>query len=359
MMLDELAEIARACDLTIPVEHRRTIAHVGAGTIVANAHAPAYRKAGLTVRGVYDSDPARAAALAKAWDLPRTYATLDELLADDVVEVVDIGVPPMAQSEIVERAFAAGKDVLAQKPLALSSREAARLVALADASGRKLVVNHQMRYDEGVAAAREMLGRGWIGEPEALEMSIDIHINWRSWFAESSQLLIWYHAIHELDAIRSWFGNPESVWCTGTTSVATPGERRIMCALVYPGRLRVSLHVSTENRTGQPSGRFRIDGSAGAIRGELRRFYKPPLEGPDALEIHSSTLPTDGWLPYPCTKRWFIDAFIGPMRSLLEWIATGVEPATSARDNVATVRLVEALYRSMDSGAVQTLSTAE
>ena len=41
-------------------------------------------------------------------------------VADDAVEVVDIGVPPMAQSEIVERAFAAGKDVLAQKPLALS-----------------------------------------------------------------------------------------------------------------------------------------------------------------------------------------------------------------------------------------------
>jgi predicted dehydrogenase len=358
-MIGELAEIARACDLTIPAAHRRTIAHVGAGTIVANAHAPAYRKAGLTIRGVYDVDSNRAATLAKAWDLPRTYATLDDLLADEAVEVVDVGVPPMAQSNIIERAFAAGKDVLAQKPLALASREAARLVALADTLGRKLVVNHQMRYDEGIAAAREMLARGWIGEPEALEMSIDTHINWRSWFAESPQLLIWYHAIHELDAIRSWFGTPESVWCTGTSSVATPGERRIMCALVYPGRLRVALHVSSENRTGQPSARFRIDGSAGAIRGELRRFYKPPLEGPDALEIHSSTLPTDGWLPYPCTKRWFVDAFIGPMRSLLARIATGVEPPTSARDNVATVRLIEALYRSMDTGAVQSLLPTE
>jgi predicted dehydrogenase len=47
------------------------------------------------------------------------------------------------------------------------------------------------------------------------------------------------------------------------------------------------------------------------------------------------------------------------MRSLLAWIATGVEPPTSARDNVATVRLVEALYRSMDTGAVQTLSPPE
>ena len=359
MTVGELAEIARACDLEIPLAQRRTIAHVGAGTIVANAHAPAYRKAGLTVRGVYDVDADRAGALAKAWGLPRTYATLDELLSDDAVEVVDIGVPPMAQSEIVERAFAAGKDVLAQKPLALSSREAARLVALADASGRKLVVNHQMRYDEGIAAAREMLARGWIGEPEALEMSIDMHINWRSWFAESPQLLIWYHAIHELDAIRSWFGTPSSVWCTGTSSTGTPGERRIMCVLVYPGRLRVSLHVSSENRTGQPSARFRIDGTGGAIRGELRRFYKPPLEGPDTLEIHSSTLPTDGWLPYPCTKRWFVDAFIGPMRSLLSWIATGIEPPTSARDNVATVRLIEALYRSIDTGAVQSLLSAE
>jgi predicted dehydrogenase len=354
-MIDRLIDISRACDLSIPVEHRLTIAHVGAGAIVANAHAPAYRKAGLDVRGVYDVDAERAGALASAWALPRTYGSLDELLADDAVRIVDVGVPPMAQSEIIERAFAAGKDVLAQKPLALTSSEAARLVALADSRGRKLVVNHQMRYDEGVAATGEMLRRGWIGEAEAAEMSIDISINWRSWFAESSQLLIWYHAIHELDAIRSWFGTPESVWCTGTSSVASKGERRIMCGLVYPGRLRVSLHVSTENRTGEPSAHFRVDGSAGAIRGELRRFYKPPLEGPDALEVHSSALPTDGWLPYPCTNRWFVDAFIGPMRSLLAWIATGIEPATSARDNVDTIRLVEALYRSIESGTVQTL----
>jgi predicted dehydrogenase len=355
-MIERLIETSHACDLSIPVEHRLPIAHVGAGAIVANAHAPAYRKAGLDVRGVYDVDAERAAALAKAWALPRTYASLDELLADDAVRIVDIGVPPMAQSEIIERAFAVGKDVLAQKPLSLTSGEAARLVALADACGRKLVVNHQMRYDEGVAATGEMLRRGWIGDAEAAEMSIDISINWRSWFAESSQLLIWYHAIHELDAIRSWFGTPESVWCTGTSSVVAKGERRIMCGLVYPGRLRVSLHVSTENQTGDTSGRFRVDGSAGAIRGELRRFYKPPLEGPDVLEVHSRTLPTDGWLPYPCTSRWFVDAFIGPMRSLLAWIATGVEPPTSARDNVDTIRLVEALYRSIEFGTVQTLT---
>jgi predicted dehydrogenase len=47
------------------------------------------------------------------------------------------------------------------------------------------------------------------------------------------------------------------------------------------------------------------------------------------------------------------------MRSLLAWIATGIEPPTSARDNVATVRLIEALYRSIDTGAVQSLLSAE
>jgi predicted dehydrogenase len=44
------------------------------------------------------------------------------------------------------------------------------------------------------------------------------------------------------------------------------------------------------------------------------------------------------------------------MRSLLAWIATGVEPPTSARDNVDTIRLVEALYRSIEFGTVQTLT---
>jgi len=354
-MIAAFADVASACDLDVPAAWRRPIAHVGTGAIVEAAHAPAYKKAQLPVVGAFDVDPARAKAFAEKWQLRRVYASLEELLGDPDVAVIDVAVPPWEQPAIVRSALLAGKDVLAQKPFALDSAIAAELADLAQTEGRILVVNQQMRYDEGIAASRAMIDRGWIGRPAALEMSVDLFIDWRSWFAEADQLAIWYHAIHELDAIRLLMGTPSRVWCSGGSLPGTlgRGERRVMCVLHYDYGRMATLHVSTENRTGDPSGTFRIDGSEGAIRGELRRFYKGDRNGPDVLELSSRTLPTDGWARYDCTRAWFPDAFVGPMRALLEAAANGTSAPTSARDNVQTVRLVEALYRSIQTRTAQ------
>ena len=96
-----------------------------------------------------------------------------------------------------------------------------------------------------------------------------------------------------------------------------------------------------------------MDGTGGTIRGTLGLMYDYPHGRPDTLEIWSSVLPTDGWLSYPVTTRWIPDAFIGPVRSLLAAIATGGEPETSARDNLGTLRIIEALYRSGETGESQ------
>lgn len=68
------------------------------------------------------------------------------------------------------------------------------------------------------------------------------------------------------------------------------------------------------------------------------------------LEVYSTVMPTDGRLPYPVTTRWIPDAFAGPMAGLLEWIANDVPSPTDATDNLRTLALVHALYRSMDTG---------
>jgi len=75
-------------------------------------------------------------------------------------------------------------------------------------------------------------------------------------------------------------------------------------------------------------------------------MYDYPRGRADTLEVSSRVLPTDGWLHYPVTTRWIPTAFIGPMASLLEAIATGVPPLTSGRDNLALLKIVHALYES-------------
>jgi predicted dehydrogenase len=361
-MLEVLRPIAQVCDLRIPEEHRRPIAIVGAGGIVDYAHLPAYTKAGLEVTGIFDIDREKAKDVAGRHGIPRTYASLEELLEDPRAGVVDIAVVPWAQPEIALSALAAGKHLLCQKPLAPEVKTAERIVEEAGKQELKLAVNQQLRFDEGIAAARAMVRAGWIGEPVSMTMRVNVRTPWEmwDWISASERIEVMYHSIHYFDAIRSILGDPELVWCSGGRMPGQEprGETITMSTLVFPGDVRALVHVNHNNLAGDFEAAFRIDGTAGSIKGTLGLLYDYPDGRPDTLEVYSDSLPTDGWLPYPVTTRWVPDAFAGPMRSLLEAVATGGTPATAGKDNLGTLRLVEALYRSMDSGESQRLATA-
>ncbi len=355
--VDRWRPIADAIDHTIPDDHKRPIAIVGAGTIVEVAHLPAYRAAGLEVIGLFDLDRERAARVAALHEVPTVYASLDDLLADDRVEVVDIAVFAEAQPEIVRKALAAGKHLLCQKPFVQDLETGRELIALADAANLRVAVNQQMRYEEGMAALRAILQAGWIGEPTAMSFHVDIGTDWSAWpwLVSADRLEINYHSIHYLDAIRSVLGEPVTVFCVGgrRPGQLARGETRTMSTLDFGDGVAAVLHVNHENIGGDFRAEFRLDGSEGSVRGTIGLLLDYPRGRPDTLEVFSRSLPTDGWMSYPVTQRWLPDAFAGPMSGLLRWIATGEVAPTAARDNLATLALVEALYRSMDSQTAQ------
>jgi predicted dehydrogenase len=353
-VLDLFVPIAAACDTAIAAEHRVPVAVVGAGAIVDVAHLPAYRAAGLEITGVYDVNMERAHEVAVRHGLPRVYSSLEELLGDERARVVDIAVAPRAQPGIVRQAIAAGKHMLCQKPFVPDAKTGDRLIELAERAGLLIAVNQQLRYDEGMAAARAMVEAGWIGEVTAMTFTVNVTTDWTPWpwLVDSDRLEIMYHSIHYLDAIRAVLGEPARVFCTGsrTPGQVAAGETRTISTLVFPGNARGLVHATHENRTGDGEAVFRIDGSGGSIKGTLGLLYEYPNGRPDTLEVNSRIVPTDGWLPYPVTSRWIPDAFAGPMMSLLRAIATGGAPYPTARDNLGTIRLVDALYTAMDSG---------
>jgi predicted dehydrogenase len=330
------------------------VAVVGAGAIVDVAHLPAYRAAGLEITGIFDLDTQRAHEVAARHGLPRVYSSLEELLGDDRARVADIAVAPQAQPGIVRQAIAAGKHLLCQKPFVPDVKTGEELIELAEQAGLLIAVNQQLRYDEGMAAARAMVDAGWIGEVTAMTFTVNVTTDWSpwTWLVRSDRLEIMYHSIHYLDAIRAVLGDPVRVFCTGsrTPGQAVVGETRTISTLVFPGNACGLVHATHENRTGDPEATFRIDGAEGSIKGTLGLLYDYPHGRPDTLEVNSRVVPTDGWLAYPVTKRWIPDAFAGPMGSLLRAVAVGGRPYPTARDNLGTIRLVNALYTAMDSG---------
>ncbi len=349
-MHDLFAPIRNAIEIRVLPEHKLPIAIIGAGEIVDLAHLPAYATHGLNVVGIMDLNPERAQEVAARHKIRKVYRTQEEVAADPEVAVVDIAVFPWVQYGIAAPLLDAGKHLLCQKPLSYDFDEAVRLVQHAEKSRRLMAVNQQLRFSESVAAAQAMVKAGWIGEP--FEMSWDFHVYtpWEAWpwVAKQPRLDLNQFTLHMIDAVRFILGNPAWAYGTQAREPGQPeqGETRTISVLEYPGETRVFLRSFHKNRTGDPRAEFRIDGTQGSIRGTIGLMYDYPRGRADTLELNSRVLPTDGWLHYPVTTRWIPTAFIGPMASLLEAVSTGGVPLTNARDNLDTLRVVHALYRS-------------
>jgi len=131
-----------------------------AGTgFIGVVHVDALRRLGVEVLGVAGSTRERAAAKGVA----PAYDSYDALLADDRVDVVHIATPNHLHHEQVARALEAGKHVVCEKPLAVTSEESAELLELASRAGIVHCTNFNLRFYPLVHEARERVRGGEIG----------------------------------------------------------------------------------------------------------------------------------------------------------------------------------------------------
>jgi predicted dehydrogenase len=326
---------------------------IGAGVIAGAAHFPAYAKLNLPVAAVFDVNRGRAESLAGRWHT-RCASDLENLLSDPQVEIVDIAVPPAAQVTIIETVLRAGKHVLAQKPLAPTLSEAKRLVDLADASGRCLVVNQQMRWSPVVNVIRNGIERQTLGVLQSLIFYIDLPVppgRQPGWLAREPRLIALFNTIHFLDTARFLLGEPCSVVASirqQDQHLDIAGETGLTAVLTFQGGAEV-LIVDQRNAYGDHLAFFRAGGSNGALRGRFGLWTNYPTGADDEIEYASVGAP-DGWKPVRTEGRWIPDAFVGPISELVEAIRGGPEPSTSGHDHLRTLALVEAIYTSAGSG---------
>ncbi|MFT3762970.1 MAG: Gfo/Idh/MocA family oxidoreductase [Pseudoxanthomonas sp.] len=138
------------------------VAIVGTGMIGA-VHRRAALLAGAVVRGVSASSPERARETARAWDVPRAYRGIEEVVADPQVQVVHVCTPNHLHRPMAQAALAAGKHVVCEKPLATTLEDATALAALAASTGRVATVPFVYRYHPVVREARARIACGELG----------------------------------------------------------------------------------------------------------------------------------------------------------------------------------------------------
>src|SRR5918993_1364668 len=263
---------------------------IGAGFIMRDVHLAAYEEAGFDVVAIASRTPQNARAAAELRGIERVHDEWHDLLADPEVEIVDIAYPPDQQLGIIREAVKhAGhlKGILAQKPLATNLADATEIVRLCDEAGIPLAVNQNMRYDQSMRALKTLLDRGYLGDPVVAQITMHARPHWQSFIREYDRVAILNMSIHHIDIYRFLFGDPE----------------------------RILVSVRTDPRT------------------DFLTKRRP-----------------DYWFQPRWQEQWFPQAFIGTMAQLMSAVETGTEPEISGHDNLKTMALLEAAYRSASEG---------
>jgi predicted dehydrogenase len=158
---------------------------VGIG-FIGVAHVEALRRLGVEVGGVVGSTPARARVKAEAAGLPTVYESVEALTADLSIDVIHIASPNQAHADQVRVCLAAGKHVVCEKPLALSPKDTADLVATAAETSLVNAVCFNIRFYPLNHQAMSMVAAGEIGEVRLITGSYhqdwllrDTDWNWR------------------------------------------------------------------------------------------------------------------------------------------------------------------------------------
>jgi scyllo-inositol 2-dehydrogenase (NADP+) len=190
-----------------------------------------------------------------------------ELLEDPAVELVVVAAPNAVHHQLAAAALRAGRHVVVDKPLALSTADADELIGLAEATDRRLSVFHNRRWDSDYLTVRRCLEAGVLGDVSSFTSRYDRFrpLPKGSWKEEDvpGSGVLWDLGPHLIDQALQLFGLPETVWAD--VGVQRPGVAAVdylHLALGY-GRLRVLLHAGMEVR--DPGPRFEVHGDRGSF----------------------------------------------------------------------------------------------
>ena len=331
----------------------RPVVIIGAGGIVRAAHLPAYEKAGFSVIGLMDGAPGRAAQLGAEHGIRRTFESLPETIGFAPPDAVfDVAVPASQLPHILPL-LPDGAVVLMQKPMGETLDEARLIRSTCRTKRLTAAVNFSLRYSPNNLAAAALAANGLLGEIHDLQVQTSTYTPWHLWtfLASAPRLEILYHSIHYFDLIRSWLGNPTSVYAK---TVKNPHSGKLaatktVAILDYGDARRVFVATNHHHNFGPEHQHSFVqwEGLTGAARITMGLNLDYPAGKPDTLEFAQRGTDALHWRSLPISGNNFPDAFIGTMGAL-QAFAEGSTPTlpSNYEDAFETMALVEALYRS-------------
>jgi predicted dehydrogenase len=337
----------------LPEKRDAAIGVIGAGFIVADIQLVAYEDAGFNVQAIASRTQSNAQAVADRHGIPTVHSNWQELLDDETIEVLDVAFPPNLQPEIIIEAAKRPhiKGILAQKPMASDYHDAVRTVEACE-GGPLLAVNQNMRFDQSMRALKSLLDRGVLGEPVLATIEMRAIPHWQEFLEGTDRLTLQNMSIHHIDVFRYLFGDPEGMFVSVRTDPRTSFDHVdgiCLYVLEWADGMRASGWDDVwagpdDGAEGDIYIKWRVEGTEGLAWGTIG-WPTYPERQPSTLKFSSNSQPGVIFEPrWP--EVWFPDAFQGTMGQLLGAL-DGAPLEIGARDNLETMALLEAGYRSI------------
>jgi UDP-N-acetyl-2-amino-2-deoxyglucuronate dehydrogenase len=344
---------------------------IGCGK-VADAHAQAYKSLSESrFIGVYDLNPARAAAVAAQYGV-QAFGSVEELLHHPQVQAVSICTPHPTHPEMVVACAEAGIHALVEKPMAVDLKGCDLAIAAAEKAGITLGVVSQRRFYEPVRRVKQAIEAGKIGRPVLATVTV---MGWRDqayyqldpwrgkWATEGGGVML-TQTTHQIDLFQWFMGPIEEVfgyWDNLNHPYVEVEDTAVAVVRFKNGGLGTLL-VSNSQQPGF-YGKLHVHGSTGASVGVqtdggspfvsgVTQFVDPPFN--DIWTIPSEAEHLADWQAEDRARCEKLDVMTHyhklQVQDFLQSIQEGRAPAVTGREGRKHVELFTAIFRSQRDG---------
>ena len=315
---------------------------------------------GAAIVALCDRDPVRLAIAGDQFGIAPRYADAEQMLARETLDFVDIATTVSSHRPLVEAAARHGVGVICQKPFAPSMQDAESMVTTCHDAGVPLMVHENFRWQSAIQAVGDIVRNGEIGEPfwgrVSFRSAFDV-FSGQPYLATGERFIIEDLGIHILDIARFLFGDVATATArTRRVNPAIKGEDVATILLGHRNGVTSVVDCSYATRLAVepfPETLVEIDGSAGSLR--LSQGYQLVVANASGVYRRDLSPPLLPWASPPWHNVQ--ESVQAIQRHWVHCLRTGREPATSGRDNLRTLALVEAAYRSAEADETVTVGS--
>ncbi len=291
------------------------------------------------------------------------FADLDEAFSATDAELVLITAPMVAHAPLAIQAMEAGRHVLVEKPFAGTLAEAQGAVAVAERTGKTLMVSQNYRSYPAPRTAAKVVADGTMGEPGS------VHVDFRRWANDAEyemnrhyqfpHPLLFDMAIHQYDLMRMVLGQEAvEIYARDTSPPWSKFDEEAEALLIVTfANGQIHSYRGSWVSSGDPThwaGDWLMEFSEGELAWTSRAGADRAAGGDAVTVRHRGAEP----VAMPLVELPYLGRSMA-LKELIDSVEAGAEPESSGRANLGTVALMEAAVRSAESGRAEKVATVD